>query len=363
MGYVLVIYLVTRALIRLGFAFAFIHVPFQPGYADPSQPWLRWDSLWYLRIAIYGYHWTSTLIHRYQSTAFFPLYPVTIRALHALGLGYDQAALVSANVAGLGAAWFFDRYAIRRLGEEEAKAALVTFLLFPTSLYLSAGYASAWLAFGAALALYAVTERRFVLATCAAALASASESTGAAVAVLVAVAAWQAGGAERRRAPLYFLAGLAGLFGYMLYLGLRFHDPLAFLHAEAAWLPPIPLRTRLVRLLTLQPFLRLGDPWSLDLPILVVFVATAVAATVRRFFTGPEAVFVWCILLVSVWVHALPANSLMSMARITSLALPLFLALGPFLGRRRDLFGLASAALAAGLLIYAMLYGQGWWVE
>lgn len=361
--FVVAVYTVTRALIRLAFAFGFVHILYIPAYAHNPDPWLRWDSLWYLRIASGGYHWNSDLTYHYQTAAFFPFYPLTIAALHAVGLPLRSAAVASANLAGLLFAFAFYAYAKLRTHRRTARLALVLALLFPTSLFLSAGYAASWLWAMAALALWAVTSRRYGLAALAGCIASATEATGAAVAVLLLAALWQETGRFRPVFLLYVLLALGGILGFTAYLGIRFHDPLAFVYAQYAWLPPVPFSVKLRRLLTFSAFLHDASPWSFDLPIYLLFLVTAFLATWRRFFTLPESIYVFLVLVATTWVHALPTNSLTSMARTITLALPIFLALGAYLARRRILLALSAASFATALMVFAALFGQGWWVQ
>jgi hypothetical protein len=77
----------------------------------------------------------------------------------------------------------------------------------------------------------------------------------------------------------------------------------------------------------------------------------------------PEAVYVWLVLAATIWVHALPADALTSMARIMTIALPLFLPLSRLASRRTVLLAASSAAFAVGLMVFAALFGQGWWVQ
>ena len=61
--------------------------------AEPLlSPLARWDAVWYLRIADSGYAGSE------PRAAFFPLYPLLIRALGTLG-GGSEAALILASYA------------------------------------------------------------------------------------------------------------------------------------------------------------------------------------------------------------------------------------------------------------------------
>jgi hypothetical protein len=111
--------------------------------------WLRWDTAWYLEIARHGYSC-------YGSSAFLPLYPLLIRIVGTLFLGNDlAAALVISSLASFIAFSLLYQLAQELTGSATtAKAAVIALAVFPTSLFLMAGYTESLflaLAIGASL--------------------------------------------------------------------------------------------------------------------------------------------------------------------------------------------------------------------
>src|SRR3954452_10203486 len=108
--------------------------PFGAGLDSLFAPLARWDSVWYLGIAHGGYDGAST--------AFFPVYPLLVRAL-APG-GSPAALLVSAyavSLASLAAAlYLMRRLAEIELGPEAARRAVLLLAFFPGALWLGAPY-------------------------------------------------------------------------------------------------------------------------------------------------------------------------------------------------------------------------------
>nr|MBF6592748.1 hypothetical protein [Ktedonobacterales bacterium] len=97
-GQAVALWLATRValLVFTGFAVAFRVGPRVPVVTLSPRAlalaWQRWDALWYLGIAQHGY--TSA-----QATAFFPLYPLSIRAVTLIiGPHWLAAGLLAANL-------------------------------------------------------------------------------------------------------------------------------------------------------------------------------------------------------------------------------------------------------------------------
>src|SRR3954470_23747561 len=101
----------------------------------PFEALARWDSVWYLGVAHGGYDGTST--------AFFPLYPLLVRAL-APG-GQPTALLFAAYFVSLvslaGAFYLVRRLVELELGAVVARRSLLLLAFFPGALWLGVPYA------------------------------------------------------------------------------------------------------------------------------------------------------------------------------------------------------------------------------
>ena len=182
-----------------------------------------WDGAWYLQTAEYGYPSTLPLVdgHVAQSNiAFFPLYPLCVRAVHAvLGVSYRAAGLVVAGLAGLVAVVLL-RFVLERLwGSDAADRGVVLCCFFPGALVLSLTYSEALMLALTIGALLALLSQRWLFAGVLAGLATATRPNAV---VLVAACAWASFAAIRSHrdwrslaAPL--LAPL-GFVGYQAYL-------------------------------------------------------------------------------------------------------------------------------------------------
>ena len=160
------------------------------------------DGVWYLGIAHHGYGppppiGPDGVYTHLTSLAFFPLYPILIRAVAVLGAPYLAAALIVTGVAGSAAAMAIVSWARRVVGGRAAIALLVIWELLPSSVVLNMAYAEALFVAAAAGCLLALQRRRWLTAGAAAALGGLTRPTGAALVLAVAVAAFL----EWRRRP------------------------------------------------------------------------------------------------------------------------------------------------------------------
>ena len=153
--------------------------PFGPVANLLAAPTARWDSAWFLAIAAGGYG------DEPARTAFFPLYPLLLRALggpaDALGAGVAAYLVAGVLVSLLGllvGLWVVHRVTTLELGAGDARLTVALVAFFPTAYAFSAVYSeSLFLALSAAT-LYAGRLGRWRSAGVLAALASATRSTG-----------------------------------------------------------------------------------------------------------------------------------------------------------------------------------------
>jgi len=117
--------------------------------------WQRFDTLWYLKIATYGYSLDD------GSTAYFPLYPLLIRAGGKILLGnYLLTALIISNLAYIGLLFYLYRLTTLLFEEETARRTVVYLAIFPTAFFFLAGYTeSLFLLFTLAAFWYAHQKR------------------------------------------------------------------------------------------------------------------------------------------------------------------------------------------------------------
>jgi hypothetical protein len=192
-----------------------------------QQGLLTWDGDWYTRIARDGYAALPVDGRRY-----FPLYPLISRWFAFLpGISIELALVLIANVSALAAAVLLHRLAREELRDDRlAGRAAWLLALTPASFVLVLGYTEG-LAIALAVGTFlALRYRRWGWAAAMGALGGLLRPTGVLIAVPVAweaVKVWRQGGVRERLWCLPAMAApLAGAAAYLLWVGVRFGDPL-----------------------------------------------------------------------------------------------------------------------------------------
>ncbi len=210
--------------------------------------WWRWDTLFYVRIAAYGYTQGSL-------TVFFPFWPLLIRgvgwplALFIPGeTPYFLASILLSNLFFFGSLLLLYRLTEREFGEDVARGAVWLLSFFPYTLFFSTGYTESLFLF-LSLATFSFLLRgegvNWWLASLCALLAAASRETGFVIVVPFLVffvrrywPFWTKM-RERWRGMLNALLAIGvmpvGVVLYMLFLALAWGSPLRFLAAAIAW--------------------------------------------------------------------------------------------------------------------------------
>jgi hypothetical protein len=301
------------------------------GWAFVPTTWLdafgRWDAHWYLDVASRGYELRGPVGSVQSNVAFFPLYPWTVRALHALLPGQGEgswflAAMAVSNAALLAALWLLWRLARDLADEETASRAVLYVLLFPAGFVLSAPYPEALFLLLSVASLSAALKGRPGLAGLLGLLLALTRPGGVLVAVPLAWIAFERGG---RRLPALAAAALpgVGLAAHAALLWRLTGDPLALFHAQSAWGRAFtaPWQT-LLHPRDFHP--RLGLPEALSLGLVGGLGAWLLGRRETR------ALGIWA--LVSLF-PVLLSGTLLSSVRFAAVIFPAFLALG-MLGRR-----------------------------
>ncbi|AYG80863.1 hypothetical protein DWB77_03001 [Streptomyces hundungensis] len=184
-----------------------------------------WDSNWYLGIAAHGYELTPPGTEEPSNLAFFPLYPVLVKAVAAVTPGSRASvALVLAVVFSLVAAGGVFAVGDRLHGRRTATVLTVLWAALPVGVVQWMGYTESLFTALTAWALYCALTGRWVWAGSLAALAGLTRPTGVAIAAAVSLTALAALVRARRLAWRPVLGGLLAPLGwcsYVAWVGLR----------------------------------------------------------------------------------------------------------------------------------------------
>ncbi|GAA4955945.1 mannosyltransferase family protein [Actinoplanes utahensis] len=295
--------------------------------------WNNWDAGHYVRIAESGYHLGPGF------PAFFPLYPMLIRAFDVLLPGGAlAAAIVVANAAAYGALAVLYRLADHEFGPRVAQRAAWYLAAFPTGFFLFIGYNESLFILLSVGALYAGRRGNWWLAGALGGLSSATRLFGVLLMVPLAVEYLrQVGWRPRRIRP--DVVGLTlvpmGVIAYSVYCLVDLGSPLAFSIAQDEWgrRYTFPGEAWLisVRQMSEQPLLSPSSLAALlDAGTILIAVVLLVLCVAGRFRFRRDQVYlivhagITLLLLMSTEVGG---RSMQSVARYTLEAIAVFLVL------------------------------------
>ncbi len=344
-----------------------------------TNPWLHYDTFWYLAIAEHGYSAPG-------STAFMPLYPLLVRALGMLlGGNLPLAALALSTCATFGALLCLHRL-ISRLSAvpHAADWALAAAAMLPVSFFLMAGYSEALFVWLSLATMLLALEKRWALVAGVSALAALTRHQGVFLPlVFLPGLCAQARDWLRSRAPgktwqdmlrAWFwplLAVLAGPATYLLWwlgvVGLWLRAPLPwgpeilpngwYLHAAV---PGAGIWANLVALAQNKAPNPLGFSLPLDTGMAVI-AGLSILLAVRRLPLGLLLYLAacWCLALLKVQTAGLTIST----ARYLLPLLPLLLLPAEVLARDHRLLRLAWVGVGGVLLVfYTWLFVLGVWI-
>ncbi|MEU3978767.1 hypothetical protein AB0F77_01440 [Streptomyces sp. NPDC026672] len=183
----------------------------------------QWDADWYLGIAEHGYAHRLGTAYDANNLAFFPLYPLLVKAVAVLTPGSRASTGLGLTVlASFVAAWGVFAVGDRLHGRRVGVLLTALWAALPVSLVQWMGYTESLFTALAAWTLYAVLRERWGWAATGACLAGLTRPTGIAVAAAVSVAALLS--LRRDRSPRAAVAAVAaplGWCGYVGWVGLR----------------------------------------------------------------------------------------------------------------------------------------------
>lgn len=186
----------------------------------------EWDSLHYIHIAQHGYTNSSL-------AAFFPLYPLMIRlAMFVFGSPLISALLIS-WLALIGAVYYYLRILTEFFKNDSTKAVMgvLLFLFFPTGIFLAAAYSEGLFALLSLAAIYYAFRRQYIVSGVLTGLATLSRPDGVFILLLIAAMLYELR-AKLWQIGLSVLLGCSGIISYMIFLGIKLHNPLAFISAQ-----------------------------------------------------------------------------------------------------------------------------------
>jgi len=334
--------------------------PFGPVGNALVAPLARWDSVWYLAIANDGYPADDP-----RRTAFFPLYPLLVRAADALVRDPIVAGALVSLACFAVALVLLHRLTELELGAPAASATVWALALFPASVFFSAVYSEALYLMLSVGCVYAARTGRWGWAGVAGALGAATRSAGVLLVVPL-VVLWVARG-ERRPRDLACIALVPlGLVAFCAALAAGGGHALAPFHAQDIWLRHFAGPFAGVWDGTTAAWRgvhRLDDPAARADVVLFVFLVLAIPAVVGTLRRLPLAYGAYVLAALALPLsYPVTPQPLMSLPRFLAVLFPLFMWLGAWLaagGRARRVAVLAPSA--AGLVAVTAVFATWHW--
>jgi hypothetical protein len=330
--------------------------------------WLQWDAWWYVAIAEHGYTYRP---QHMSAVAFFPVYPLVVRALATtVPGGVPVSALLLSTVCGLVTLLLFHRWCASRLSRRAALLAVVALAFYPYAWFLyGTAYSDALFCVLVLAAFLALEADRPVVAGLFGALATATRPTGIVLVVgLVAVALDRRGllggrpvRSRLRRADSAVLLSISGIALWCMWLAVRFGNAFAFIETEGAkgWSQAPGPHTWFK--LAFIDHIRRSSP-SHWLPLVVqaamclAFVAAAPAVS-RRFGRG-YGIYV----VATAVIPAISTSDFMGVGRYLLPAFPVFALVGASLEGRRVAARFIPVLGAATLIVGTALFASGYYL-
>jgi hypothetical protein len=302
-----------------------------------------WDGRWYKTVAENGYLLEPG---RQSDPAFFPLFPLLMRAGHELGFSYATSGVLIANLAFVVALVLFESLTRDLFGAETARRAVALLAVWPLGFVFSMAYPESLVLALVCGAVLAASRDRWPL--CAVLLAAATLARPEALFVTIPIAplAWR----RRSGAAIGALvAPFAALASFAVYLWLTIGQPFGWTHAERAWgrrFEPLGL----LRAITDVPREFAGSAGIVrDIACFVVYLALLAVAYRRGVPRG------W--VLAGALVVVLPtfSGSFHSIGRFGLLA-PAVIWGGALVVRRRWVYAVAAVLLVAGVATIPLVF-------
>lgn len=233
---ILPVYIATHLAFFVISAFAPLFTIRDFAWAGPGLPilwnsWNRWDTGHFTFIATHGYD-------QPMRTAFFPLYPLLMRAVMLAWHNPLIAGLIVSSLAQLVALIVFFRLVWEDVDKENTYRAVVYLSLFPTTFFLVAAYNESLFLCFSLLCFYYLRHGRWWLAGIFGLCASLTRSAGLFLALPFCyeyLAQHEFNIKKIRLNVLWILLIPAGVALFALYCGYRFHDFLVFSHVQETY--------------------------------------------------------------------------------------------------------------------------------
>jgi len=340
--------------------------------------WGVWDSQAYLRISVSGYPAGDIDIVGLPSLAqraFFPLYPTLMNLLGSVIGNNYLAGLIISNLCLLGCGYLLYKLVNIDYGQKLAKLSVIFLFLFPTSFIFSGLFTESLFMFLLLLTIYLAKTKKYMLAGLAAALLTATRSSGIFVIISLIfiyflpklVSQFSARNINLRvmfretlkqfsPAKIFSLALVPmGLISYAIYTKITTGSFLTFIMVQEFW-----GRSAVNPIFTIGHNLLYGGRYGFWGSAYTITTLVVLLVAIRKLRL--EYLLLSCILIIFPLLSSPLAAHLSSMPRYIATVFPLFIALALITKNSKALRWLCFILLAISqiLLMFFWVNGTGW---
>jgi hypothetical protein len=339
------------------------------GYAPNTPPWrvypndllnlpARWDTGWYLGVAVDGYEWQPARSQQQQNIAFFPMFPMLMRygSLFAARQTMWVGVAISLVAFFLALRYLF-RFARATIGDEGAAAGVAFLAAYPFALFYSAAYTESLFLLMTVAACYHFERDELKRAALWGLAAGLTRPNGCLLSIPLALIALRplAPIGWRPLVPRMAVAAMpgVGMLTYSAYIYALTGNPLQWAAQNAAWGRVYrgfdALLGERIEFLQQYGLYDYAANRALDLMYVatLLFVLGSVWPVFRRFGL-PYAVLI----LINV-LPPLAMGGLLSMGRVTAVIFPTFLWMGAAVPARHRAGWLIGFAMLQALCAIA----------
>jgi Gpi18-like mannosyltransferase len=322
--------------------------------------WSRWDAGWYFDVAAHGYKFTPGQL---SNTAFYPLYPLLVRAAHLFShstsdASWFSAAIVVSNIS-LAIALCYMHLLVRiDYDQNAARRAVLYFLVFPTTLFFSAVYTESLFLGFAVAAFYYARKGQWVVASLAGGAATLARAPGLLlfVPLMFEYVAQRQFDWRRVRLNVLALATIPLAFiVYSCYLRLTFGNSMAIRDAQSAWGRILtPQWVSLWNFFSGPLAVHSGAHSIIDLTFTVVFLLLTVGV-ILRMRTSYALYSISVLLFITAW------GTFVSVPRYVLASFPAFILLASW-GRNQLVHSMLTICCSALAALFMILFALWTWV-
>lgn len=367
-------YIVSRILVTVGAAIvttsnSVATAPYKPrprnAFRGILDVFTSWDSKWYLEIIRRGYprFVPPNVTYEYDTDhlraargAFFPLYPLVVKAANVVLPGRDVAAALFVNlVLGLAVVIGVGMLARQLFDADVAKRAMILTAFFPGSFVLSLAYSEALLIVLGCACLIFLGQRRWLLAGVAAALASMTRPNGIALVAACGVAALIAIRNERAWRSLVAPAlAPVGFIGFQVFMRHQTGEPAAWFRIQReAWHEGYSWGLTAAKQVGNSIVHPLASPTFLMCTLSLIALVAMLIVSRRQAMPA----YVWAYTLAIVFLMIIP-RTVTARPRFLFTAFPLFIGVAAWWPKKwHDAWTYLMLLCSAGLVAITVLYG------